>query len=156
VNPITGTNWEGIGVKPDIPVSSADALSRAHALAIERLMVEAPDPVSRSTFNAVAMKLQSLQEAKSVGTTRLANADILGTYVLEAGPGAAVVILEQEGRLVQRVDGFPDVALTFLNGNRYKPEGFADGFITSFRVKEGKAELLLEVPFGPPTIRAKQ
>jgi hypothetical protein len=46
--------------------------------------------------------------------------------------------------------------LIFLNGNRYKPEGFPDGFITSFRVKEGKAELLLEVPFGPPTIRAKR
>ena len=156
VNPITGTNWEGIGVKPDIPVSSADALSRAHALAIERLMIEAPDPVSRSTFKAVAMKLESLQEAKSVGITRLANAAILGTYVLEAGPGAAVVILENEGRLIQRVDGFPDVALIFLSGNRYKPEGFPEGFITSFRVKEGKAELLLEVPFGPPTIRAKQ
>ena len=156
VNPITGTNWEGIGVKPDIPAPSADALSRAHALAIERLMVEAPDPVSRSALNAVAMKLESLQEAKSAGTARLANADILGTYVLEAGPGAAVVILENEGRLVQRVDGVPDVALIFLSGNRYKPEGFPDGFITSFRVKEGKTEVLLEVPFGPPTIRAKQ
>ena len=107
-------------------------------------------------LNAVAMKLESLEEAKSVGVTRLANADILGTYVLEAGPGAAVTILEKEGRLIQRVDGFPDVALIYLNGNRYKPEGFSDGFITSFRVKEGKAELLLEVPFGPPTIRAKR
>ena len=67
-----------------------------------------------------------------------------------------MTILEKEGRLVQRVDGFPDVALIFLNGNRYKPEGFPDGFITSFRVKESKTELLLEVPFGPPTIRAKR
>jgi len=67
-----------------------------------------------------------------------------------------VTILESEGRLVQRVDGFPDVALIFLHGNSYKPEGFPDGFITSFRMKEGRAELLLEVPFGPPTIRAKQ
>jgi hypothetical protein len=107
-------------------------------------------------LNAVAMKLESQEEAKLAAVTRLANADLLGTYVLEAGPGAAVTILEKEGRLVQRVDGFPDVELIFLNGNRYKPEGFPDGFITSFRVKEGKAELLLEVPFGPPTIRAKR
>ena len=28
--------------------------------------------------------------------------------------------------------------------------------ITSFRVRGGKADLLLEVPFGPPTIRQKQ
>ena len=29
VNPITGTNWEGVGVAPDIPVKAADALSVA-------------------------------------------------------------------------------------------------------------------------------
>jgi hypothetical protein len=156
VNPVTGSNWEGIGVKPDIPVSSEAALSRAHALAIERLKAEASDPVSRSMLNAVSMKLESIDEAESASATRLANAAILGTYALEAGPGAAVTILEKEGRLVQRVDGFPDVALIFLKGNRYKPEKFPEGFITSFRVKGGKADLLLEVPFGPPTIREKQ
>jgi len=156
VNPVTGTNWEGIGVKPDIPVSSRSALSRAHTLAIERLMAEAPDPVSRSMLDAVVMKLESVEEAESGSATRLANADILGTYTLQSGPGAAVTILEKEDRLVQRVDGFPDVALIFLKGNRYKPEGFSDGFTTSFRVTGGKADLLLEVPFGPPTIREKR
>jgi hypothetical protein len=156
VNPVTGSNWEGIGVKPDIPVSSEAALSRAHALAIERLKAEASDPVSRSMLNAVSMKLESIDEAESASASRLANAEILGTYALEAGPGAALTILEKEGRLVQRVDGFPDVALIFLKGNRYKPEKFPEGFITSFRVKGGKADLLLEVPFGPPTIREKQ
>src|SRR6202030_3022592 len=87
VNPITGTNWGGIGVKPAIPVSSATALSRAHTLAIERLRVEAPDPVSRSMLNAVAMKLESIEQANSAGVTRLTNGVLLGTYVLEAGPG---------------------------------------------------------------------
>jgi hypothetical protein len=29
VNPITGTNWDGVGVAPDIPVKAADALSVA-------------------------------------------------------------------------------------------------------------------------------
>lgn len=33
VNPITGTNWEGTGVKPDIPVPAADALGEATKLA---------------------------------------------------------------------------------------------------------------------------
>jgi hypothetical protein len=50
----------------------------------------------------------------------------------------------------------PCVALIFLKGNRYKPEGLPDGFITSFRVKGGRADLLLEVPFGPPAIREKR
>ncbi|MET9538970.1 S41 family peptidase [Streptomyces sp. NPDC006553] len=37
VNPVSGTNWEGIGVQPDIPCPAADALDQAHALALARL-----------------------------------------------------------------------------------------------------------------------
>lgn len=38
INPITGSNWEGVGVTPDVPVDAALALSRAHQLAIEHLL----------------------------------------------------------------------------------------------------------------------
>lgn len=34
VNPFSGTNWEGVGVQPDVPCPAADALDRAHALAL--------------------------------------------------------------------------------------------------------------------------
>ncbi|MFG2626644.1 S41 family peptidase [Streptomyces sp. NPDC048473] len=37
VNPVSGTNWEGTGVQPDVPCAAADALDRAHALAVARL-----------------------------------------------------------------------------------------------------------------------
>ncbi|MER5474438.1 S41 family peptidase [Streptomyces sp. NPDC002685] len=37
VNPVSGTNWEGTGVAPDIACAAADALDRAHALALARL-----------------------------------------------------------------------------------------------------------------------
>ncbi|MFF6955327.1 S41 family peptidase [Streptomyces sp. NPDC008317] len=37
VNPVSGTNWEGTGVRPDVPCAAADALDRAHALALARL-----------------------------------------------------------------------------------------------------------------------
>ncbi|MFZ2028915.1 MAG: S41 family peptidase [Vitreimonas sp.] len=36
-NPITHANWEGTGVQPDVVTSSADALARAHQLALERI-----------------------------------------------------------------------------------------------------------------------
>ena len=39
VNPVTHTNWEGIGVRPDIPTSSVDALTTAHRLALRALLV---------------------------------------------------------------------------------------------------------------------
>ncbi|MFJ5073057.1 S41 family peptidase [Streptomyces sp. NPDC088553] len=37
VNPVSGTNWEGTGVQPDIPCAAVDALDQAHALALARL-----------------------------------------------------------------------------------------------------------------------
>lgn len=37
-NTITGTNWEGVGVIPDVNVPAADALTRAHRLALEAIL----------------------------------------------------------------------------------------------------------------------
>ena len=37
INPISKTNWEGVGVRPDVDVAPAEALLKAHALALEQL-----------------------------------------------------------------------------------------------------------------------
>ena len=37
INPITLTNWEGIGVVPDVKAAAADALTTAQKLATEEL-----------------------------------------------------------------------------------------------------------------------
>jgi len=37
INPISKTNWEGVGVEPDVKVSAADALSTAQKLAADKL-----------------------------------------------------------------------------------------------------------------------
>jgi C-terminal processing protease CtpA/Prc len=36
ISPVTGGNWEGTGVRPDVPVPAADALTRARELVQER------------------------------------------------------------------------------------------------------------------------
>jgi C-terminal processing protease CtpA/Prc len=41
VNPISKTNWEGVGVKPDVAVDPAIALETARHLALERLIATA-------------------------------------------------------------------------------------------------------------------
>ena len=38
VNPVTGSNWEGTGVRPDVPVAAGEALRTAHLRALERLL----------------------------------------------------------------------------------------------------------------------
>jgi hypothetical protein len=40
-NTITGTNWEGVGVIPDIVAPAAESLARAHRLALESIMEDA-------------------------------------------------------------------------------------------------------------------
>lgn len=37
VNPVSGTNWEGVGVQPDVPCAAAESLGRAHTLALAQL-----------------------------------------------------------------------------------------------------------------------
>lgn len=43
INPITKTNWEGVGVQPDVRVPQGDALNTAQALALKGLIAKATD-----------------------------------------------------------------------------------------------------------------
>jgi len=38
VNPLTGSNWEGVGVQPDVPVTASAALDVAYASALEGIL----------------------------------------------------------------------------------------------------------------------
>jgi retinol-binding protein 3 len=38
INPVTNTNWEGVGVEPDVEVSSDDALRTAQLLALKNIL----------------------------------------------------------------------------------------------------------------------
>lgn len=43
INPVTKTNWEGVGVVPDVAVPAADALQRAHEMALQSALQSAPE-----------------------------------------------------------------------------------------------------------------
>jgi len=65
VNPITKTNWEGIGVEPDVKVPVDDALKTAQVMALKKLAAKATDTELRM---ALERDLASLQkEAASAG-----------------------------------------------------------------------------------------
>ena len=44
INPITRTDWERVGVRPDMPVASDQALRTAHLAALRGLRIQATDP----------------------------------------------------------------------------------------------------------------
>ncbi|AWH85562.1 hypothetical protein HYN59_10765 [Flavobacterium album] len=52
INPITKTNWEGTGVKPEVAVPAADALKKAHVMALEKLLETALDEESKSYYQS--------------------------------------------------------------------------------------------------------
>ena len=48
VNPVTGTNWEGVGVKPDLDVPPAQAFDVAYLEALKKLDEREEDPAQKS------------------------------------------------------------------------------------------------------------
>lgn len=46
VNPITGTDWESVGVQPDIVVPSERALETAHTAILDQLLNATDIPAS--------------------------------------------------------------------------------------------------------------
>ncbi len=50
VNPVTGTNWEGTGVLPDVPVAADRALRTAHLRALERILAAERDEDMRAAL----------------------------------------------------------------------------------------------------------
>jgi retinol-binding protein 3 len=58
VNPITKTNWEGVGVQPDVAISADKALDLAHYLELKK--VQARLPASGPERDEVSAKLRKL------------------------------------------------------------------------------------------------
>ena len=55
VNPVTGTNWEGTGVVPDIPVPATDACDVAYGHALRHVLtLDVPPPVADEARAALA------------------------------------------------------------------------------------------------------
>ena len=52
INPITKTNWEGVGVKPHIATSAVNALKEAHVLALTEVLKTAYDDESKRYYES--------------------------------------------------------------------------------------------------------
>ena len=61
-NPISKSNWEGVGVKPDVEVSSDNAISSAHLIAIEKIMEKTAGQEYKNELEAIMVKLKEQYE----------------------------------------------------------------------------------------------
>ncbi|HKG21649.1 MAG TPA: S41 family peptidase [Blastocatellia bacterium] len=58
INPITKTNWEGTGIKPDVETSAAKALKTAHLLALKKTMEAKSDPEQKARLRQTIASLE--------------------------------------------------------------------------------------------------
>jgi retinol-binding protein 3 len=122
VNPITGTNWEGTGVYPDIAVPSGQALERAQLDYCEkRLQTEKDEDVRfRLEWN-----LKSLQAGLN---PVVLPADSLAAYAGSYGPRNITV---ENGALCYQRQDRPKFKLVPLGGDLFELDG-VPGFRLQF------------------------
>ena len=61
VNPVTGTNWQGTGVVPDVPADAERAYDVAYARALEKVLTmdDVPPPIADEAREALAAGVRS-------------------------------------------------------------------------------------------------
>jgi C-terminal processing protease CtpA/Prc len=68
INPVTGTNWEGTGVEPDIAVPEEEAFAVAYTKALEHVVAtSAPPAVLAEARTALAETRTALAETRTAG-----------------------------------------------------------------------------------------
>lgn len=118
INPITGTNWEGIGVAPDIEVDPQQALDVAYLAALQSISEKSTDLRKKERLQwaaeAIAARVRptQLDEAKLaeyVGTygprrVWLENGKL--RYQREQNPASTLVPLGNDRFMIENVDYF--------------------------------------------------
>lgn len=132
INPITKTNWEGTGVKPDVEINSLKALTKAHILALEILSQNLSDEREKNTYKWMIESLSATLNDIEIDT------DLLKKY--EGRYGDRAVYLEN-GKLYYQRAGRQKFELTPMSENtfmlkeidffRLRFESDANGNITS-------------------------
>jgi hypothetical protein len=78
INPISGTNWEGTGVEPDVKVPAPEALEVAHARALSAVAEKATDPAHKTTLEFVRGVLEDRRKPASLSAAEMQA--FAGTY----------------------------------------------------------------------------
>lgn len=138
VNALTGGNWEGVGVKPDVNVSADEALAKAWSLALVRLSANETNPETRNF-------LEALSSAKLDGEPTLSSAQLVGRYAAKSGD-PTMLVTQNDGKLYGQesyADGeLVNIVFRSVGGDRYVPVGLPDGFSLTFAERDGKIELV--------------
>lgn len=120
INPVTNTDWEGVGVKPDVEVSAPEAMLTAQIMALQNLEKK----YAGSQKNIYKWPLESL-------TTKLhpfkIDEETLRSYTGKYGPR---LIEYNDGNLYYHRIGNPKIKMIPLNKNTFELEDKDDFRLT--------------------------
>ena len=126
INPITGTNWEGVGVEPDIKVPADEALIVARIEATKQLTEYTQDEMLKRQYE---WSLTGLEAERN--PVHLSN-DALEVYAGTYGPRKIWV---EDGSLYYQREDRPKSRLTPMGNDTFFLEG-----LDFFRIKFNKDE----------------
>lgn len=109
---VTHTNWERVGVKPNIEVPSDEALAVAHLEAMKKLINECPDEDLRRVLEWDFVEVQA--QAKPIEWTREEMSAYTGVY----GDGTYTVVIK-DGRLCWKFSADEDHFLLPLDADLF-------------------------------------
>jgi hypothetical protein len=127
INPVSKTNWEGTGVKPDIAVPAAEAFDRAYALAVETLAAKARTSERKAEYEWILAGVKAKKDPVRV------DAKILSGY---AGVYGERKVTFENGELLYQRTG-PKYRLLPMTATLFALDGL-DNFRIEFVVKDGK------------------
>lgn len=133
INPITGTNWEGVGVAPDVEVDPAKALDVGHMMALQAIAEKTKDLQKKerlqwaaetlaARINPVVMDENALRQFEGqYGPRKVWVENGALYYQRESNPQNQLIPLGNDKFMLKGVDYF---RAQFLRGE--------DGAVTSF------------------------
>ncbi|MGD9693738.1 MAG: S41 family peptidase [Phycisphaerales bacterium] len=136
INPITNTNWEGVGVKPDVECPADNALTTAHSLAVGKLLETTKD---EDRVRALQWSKGALDAAAHPVTMNVSQLEPLaGTF------GERRTWMEGGVLKYQRLDS-PARTLTPMSGELFSMEGTPYARVRIEKGTDGKAARLVVV-----------
>ncbi len=128
INPVSGTNWEGTGIEPDIATETSKALLVAHQHALETIAKKEADPAVAAKLRWDMATLKARIQPAVVAPKQLAR--LVGVY----GPRAITL---DDGVLYYQREGRSRTALVALSHAVFMPEGL-DHFRVRFEEENGE------------------
>ncbi|MFH1278788.1 MAG: S41 family peptidase [Candidatus Eisenbacteria bacterium] len=133
VNPITGTNWEGVGVLPDMEIGAERALDVAHLEALKKIRERTDDPLYAERLD------WAIQGLELGGKEVEIDDEVLASY---AGVYEDRVIENREGTLFYRRGEMPERRMTPLSPALFTLEGI-EGFRLEVVTDESGSPVML-------------